>query len=62
MNADSSDANIYGYTAMAGMAGAYLASGFAVMQALVPVEDIPNAVGFQAIGAYYYYLPWAHTS
>lgn len=42
--------NVYGYTVLVGAgAGCYLASGFAVMQALVPAEDIVSAVGFQSI-------------
>lgn len=48
-------ANVYGYTILVGAgAGCYLAAGFAVMQALVPVEDVSNAVGFQAIGACFF--------
>ena len=31
-------------------AGSYLASSFAVVQALVPPEEISNAVGFMSIG------------
>lgn len=47
---DTDAANIYGYTLLVGAgAGCYLASGFAVMQSLVPVSDIPSAIGFQSI-------------
>ena len=31
-------------------AGTYLASSFAVVQALVPVHDLSNAVGFMSVG------------
>jgi MFS family permease len=44
-------ANVYGYTILIGAgAGCYLASGFAVMQSLVPLAEISSAIGFQAIG------------
>ncbi|RYP37974.1 hypothetical protein DL767_002702 [Monosporascus sp. MG133] len=49
VHAGTAAANIYGYTALVGFAGFYVAGGFAVMQALVPVEDLSNAVGFQSI-------------
>lgn len=42
--------NVYGYTLLVGAgSGAYLAAGITVTQALVPVEDVSNAVGLQAI-------------
>ncbi|KAK2024716.1 MFS general substrate transporter [Colletotrichum zoysiae] len=50
VSASTSVANIYGYTLLVGAgSGAYLAAGISVTQALVPVEDVPNAVGLQAI-------------
>ncbi|KAK7995532.1 hypothetical protein PG990_014305 [Apiospora arundinis] len=42
--------NVYGYTILVGMgSGLYVVAGFAVTQTLTPVEDVANAVGFQAI-------------
>ncbi|KAK2016686.1 MFS transporter [Colletotrichum eremochloae] len=50
VNASTPAANVYGYTLLVGAgSGAYLAAGITVTQALVPVEDVPNAVGLQAI-------------
>ncbi|KAI2486050.1 putative MFS transporter [Pyrenophora tritici-repentis] len=40
------NAAIYGYNILVGTgAGCYIVAGFAIMQSLVPVYDIPNAVG-----------------
>ena len=36
-------------------AGSFLASSFAVVQALVPPEEISNAVGFMSIGMLFIY-------
>lgn len=42
---------IYGYSALIGLGcGTYLTAGFAVAQALVPVSEMSNSVGFMAIG------------
>lgn len=50
MNAATPVANVYGYTLLVGAgSGAYLAAGITVTQALVPVKDVSNAVGLQAI-------------
>ena len=51
INPDTAPAKIYGFTVLMGIgAGTYLASSFAVVQALVSVEDLSNAVGFMSIG------------
>lgn len=53
MHADTDRAKVYGYTVLVGAGtGSYIVAGFAVTQALVAVEDIPNSVGFQAIGKF----------
>lgn len=50
INPDTAPAKIYGYTVLMGVgAGTYLASSFAVVQALVPVDDLSNAVGFMSV-------------
>ncbi|CAG8975977.1 hypothetical protein HYALB_00012312 [Hymenoscyphus albidus] len=50
INADTSASRIYGYTVLMGVgAGTFLASSFAVVQALVPVHDLSNAVGFMSV-------------
>lgn len=50
VNTSTPVANLYGYTLLVGAgSGAYLAAGITVTQALVPVEDVSNAVGLQAI-------------
>ena len=51
INVDTSASRVYGYTVLMGIgAGSFLASSFAVVQALVPTEEISNAVGFMSIG------------
>ncbi|KAI2618204.1 MFS general substrate transporter [Hypoxylon sp. NC1633] len=46
----TSEARIYGYTALiGGGCGSFLTAGFAVVQALVPVSELSNTVGFMAI-------------
>ncbi|EEP76519.1 predicted protein [Uncinocarpus reesii 1704] len=46
VNEHTSNANIYGYTVLVGAGGGcYIVAGFAIVQSLVPVHDIPNAVG-----------------
>ncbi|KAI0468801.1 major facilitator superfamily transporter [Xylaria cf. heliscus] len=50
VHADTSVARTYGFTILVGAGcGFYVVAGFAVTQALVPVHDVANAVGFQAI-------------
>ena len=50
INANTPSANIYGYSILIGAgAGCYIVAGFAIVQSLVPVEDIPNAVGAMTI-------------
>ena len=51
VNVDTSASRVYGYTVLMGIgAGSFLASSFAVVQALVSPEEISNAVGFMSIG------------
>jgi hypothetical protein len=51
IDANTSPSNIYGFTTLIGIGiGSYLAAGFSVVQAMVPFEDINNAVGFMSIG------------
>lgn len=47
---NTSNANIYGYNILVGSgAGCYIVAGFAIVQSLVPVHDIANAVGAMTI-------------
>ena len=42
--------NLYGYTILVGAgSGCYLVAGFAIVQSLVPIKDIANAVGAMTI-------------
>ncbi|ORY58377.1 putative efflux pump antibiotic resistance protein [Pseudomassariella vexata] len=51
ITAETPTSQIYGYTALIGVGiGSFLTAGFAVVQALVPVADVNNAVGFMSIG------------
>jgi hypothetical protein len=51
IDANTSISRIYGYTALIGIGiGSFMTAGFAVVQALVPVSDVNNAVGFMSIG------------
>ncbi|PYI24916.1 MFS general substrate transporter [Aspergillus indologenus CBS 114.80] len=51
IDANTSTSRIYGYTAVIGAGvGSYVTAGFAVVQALIPLADMNNAVGFMAIG------------
>ncbi|KAF9884963.1 hypothetical protein FE257_000873 [Aspergillus nanangensis] len=50
VNIHTSTQNIYGYTILVGAgSGCYLVAGFAIMQSLVPPQDIANAVGAMTI-------------
>lgn len=50
VNANTSTSNLYGYTILVGAgSGCYLVAGFAIVQSLVPVKDIANAVGAMTI-------------
>ena len=50
VNPDTSTSNIYGYTILVGAgSGCYLVAGFAIVQSLVPIKDIANAVGAMTI-------------
>ncbi|OHE97147.1 major facilitator superfamily transporter [Colletotrichum orchidophilum] len=50
VNDTTSNANIYGYNILVGTgAGCYIVAGFAIVQSLVPVHDIANAVGAMTI-------------
>ncbi|KAE8423264.1 major facilitator superfamily-domain-containing protein [Aspergillus pseudocaelatus] len=47
---NTSNAKIYGYCILVGAgSGCYAVAGFAVVQSLVPLKEIPNAVGAMAI-------------
>ncbi|KAF1841192.1 MFS general substrate transporter [Cucurbitaria berberidis CBS 394.84] len=47
---NTSNAKIYGYNILVGTgAGCYIVAGFAIVQSLVPVHDIANAVGAMTI-------------
>ena len=51
IDTDTPAGRIYGFTAMIGIGcGSYLAAGFSVVQAMLPVQDVMNAVGFMSIG------------
>lgn len=50
VNDTTPNANIYGYNILVGTgAGCYIVAGFAIVQSLVPVHDIANAVGAMTI-------------
>jgi hypothetical protein len=47
---NTSNANIYGYNILVGTgAGCYVVAGFSIVQSLVPIHDIANAVGAMTI-------------
>ncbi|KAH8692506.1 major facilitator superfamily transporter [Phaeosphaeriaceae sp. PMI808] len=47
---NTSNAKIYGYNILVGTgAGCYIVAGFAIVQSLVPIHDIANAVGAMTI-------------
>ena len=53
VDVNTSTSNIYGYTVLVGAgSGCYLVAGFAIVQSLVPVTDIANAVGAMSIGKF----------
>ncbi|KAI0476265.1 MFS general substrate transporter [Xylariaceae sp. FL0804] len=48
---DTSSSKIYGFTTLIGIGvGCFLAAGFSVVQAMLPPQEINNAVGFMSIG------------
>ncbi|KAH6528397.1 efflux pump DEP3 [Parastagonospora nodorum] len=50
VNDTTSNTSIYGYNILVGTgAGCYIVAGFAIVQSLVPVHDIANAVGAMTI-------------
>ncbi|KAK1597697.1 major facilitator superfamily transporter [Colletotrichum navitas] len=50
VNDTTPNANIYGYNILVGAGtGCYIVAGFAIVQSLVPVHDIANAVGAMTI-------------
>ncbi|CZT05512.1 related to DHA14-like major facilitator; ABC transporter [Rhynchosporium agropyri] len=50
VDVNTSTSNIYGYTILVGAgSGCYLVAGFAIVQSLVPVSEIANAVGAMSI-------------
>ncbi|EFQ32225.1 major facilitator superfamily transporter protein [Colletotrichum graminicola M1.001] len=50
VNDTTANANIYGYNILVGAGtGCYIVAGFAIVQSLVPVHDIANAVGAMTI-------------
>lgn len=50
VNVETSTSNIYGYIILVGAgSGCYLVAGFAMVQSLVPITDIANAVGAMTI-------------
>ena len=50
VNPSTSTSAVYGYTVILGIgAGSYLQAGYAVVQLLVPPEEIGNAVGFMSV-------------
>ncbi|KAI1660857.1 MFS general substrate transporter [Daldinia decipiens] len=49
INVSTSEAHIYGYTVLlGGGCGAYFTAGFSVIQSLVPVSELSNAISFMA--------------
>ncbi|KAI8965612.1 MFS general substrate transporter [Daldinia sp. FL1419] len=51
VNVSTSEAHIYGYTLLlGGGCGAYFTAGFSVVQSLVPVAELSNAISFMAVG------------
>ncbi|KAI1470394.1 MFS general substrate transporter [Daldinia caldariorum] len=51
INTTTSEANIYGYTVLlGGGCGAYFTAGFSVVQSIVPVAELSNAISFMATG------------
>ncbi|KAL4869204.1 hypothetical protein BDV12DRAFT_196633 [Aspergillus spectabilis] len=51
INSSTSASRIYGYTSLIGAGiGSYISAAFAVVQALIPVSDVNNAVSFMTIG------------
>ncbi len=51
LDSNTSTSAVYGYSVLIGMGtGSFLQASYGVSQALVPPEDIPNAVGFMSIG------------
>ena len=50
VNTNTPTSNLYGYTILVGAgSGCYLVAGFAIVQSLVPIKDIANAVGAMTI-------------
>ncbi|KAL8857756.1 MAG: hypothetical protein Q9178_005656 [Gyalolechia marmorata] len=51
LDSNTSTSAVYGYSVLIGMGtGSFIQASYGVSQALVPPEDIPNAVGFMSIG------------
>ena len=47
----TNNANIYGFSIMIGFgAGCYVVIGFTILQSLVPIHEIANAVAVMTIG------------
>ncbi|EED18132.1 efflux pump antibiotic resistance protein, putative [Talaromyces stipitatus ATCC 10500] len=50
VDANTSPSHVYGYTVLLGIgAGSYLQAGYAIVQMLVPPEEVGNAVGFMSV-------------
>lgn len=50
VDANTSPSHVYGYTVLLGIgAGSYLQAGYAIVQMLVPQEEVGNAVGFMSV-------------
>lgn len=50
VDANTSPSHVYGYTVLLGIgAGSYLQAGYAIVQMLVPTEEVGNAVGFMSV-------------
>ncbi|KAI0879968.1 MFS general substrate transporter [Annulohypoxylon maeteangense] len=51
VNVSTSEAHIYGYTVLlGGGCGSFFTAGFSVVQIMVPVSELSNAISFMAIG------------
>ncbi|KAI1474602.1 MFS general substrate transporter [Daldinia eschscholtzii] len=51
VNTTTSEAHIYGYTVLlGGGCGCYFTAGFSVVQSIVPVDELSNAISFMATG------------
>lgn len=58
MDSSTSNAKVYGYNILIGAGtGSYIVAGFAIVQSLVPVHDIANAVGAMTVCKYLHNTP-----